>query len=192
MRAVPASRYVVFFSIVIAGCLIDLATKSWAFGWLGMPGERPPWWLWENVFGFETSLNRGALFGFGQGMVAVFAGLSIVAALGILLWLFVAGAARDWLLTLALACVTAGILGNLYDRLGLPGLKQLTTTETHQAGDPVYGVRDWIKMIQIGEKAWPNYNVADSLLVCGAALLVWHAFSAQPEPRKQPSEPESG
>ena len=195
MKAVPASRYVVFFSIVIAGCLIDLATKSWAFGWLGMPDPtrpRPPWWLWENVLGFETSLNDGALFGIGQGLVAVFAGLSIVAAIGILLWLFVAGAARDWLLTVALACVTAGIFGNLYDRLGLPGLKRPTTTEMHQAGDPVYAVRDWIKMIQIGERAWPNYNVADSLLVCGAALLVWHAFSAQSEPRKQPSKPESG
>ena len=28
----------------------------------------------------------------------------------------------------------------------------------------------------IGYLPWPNFNVADSLLVCGAAALVWHAF----------------
>ena len=87
-----------------------------------MPRPGPIWWLWPDVFGFQTSLNEGALFGMGQGMVPVFAALSVVAALGILYWLFCLGAARDWLLTVALGCVTAGILGNLYDRLGLPGL----------------------------------------------------------------------
>ena len=58
----------------------------------------------------------------GQGFWLLFAALSIAAAVGILVWLFAAGAARDWLLTVALAIVTIGILGNLYDRLGLPGL----------------------------------------------------------------------
>ena len=87
-------------------------------------------WLWDNVFGLTTSLNEGALFGIGQGRVALFAALSIVALIGILYWLFVAGAAEDLLLTVALGPVTAGILGNLYDRLGLPGLIS--------EGEPVY------------------------------------------------------
>ena len=26
---------------------------------------------------------------------------------------------------------------------------------------------------------WPIFNIADSLLVCGAALLVWHAVRAE-------------
>ena len=37
------------------------------------------------------------------------------------IWLFVFGAARDKWLNLALACVMGGVLGNLYDRLGLSG-----------------------------------------------------------------------
>ena len=118
MTAVPTSRYLVFFAIATVGCLIDLATKSWVFAWLGMPGPRTQvHWIWHGYVGLQTSLNEGALFGLGQGNVLLFCVLSIVAAVGILVWLFYAGAAVDWLLNLALACITAGIFGNLYDRL---------------------------------------------------------------------------
>ncbi len=169
-RTVPASRYGVFFGLALAGCLLDLITKHLIFQRFGMP-PKPTWWLWEGIVGIQTSLNEGALFGFGQGMVPLFAALSIVAALAILWWLFVAGAARDWVLCIALALITAGIFGNLYDRLGLPGLRW-------NGGEPVYAVRDWI-LVMIGKWPWPNFNVADSMLVCGAALLLWHAFHVQ-------------
>jgi signal peptidase II len=181
MRAVPRSRYAVFLSLAIGGCLIDLATKRWMFAWLGMPDpHQPPSWLWDGVFGFQTSLNEGALFGMGQGMRLVFVALSIAAALGITYWLFAAGAARDLLLTMALACVMAGILGNLYDRLGLPGLtwdanSVRSAVQQHRVGDPVYAVRDWA-LLMIGRFHWPNFNVADSLLVCGAGMLILHAY----------------
>lgn len=174
MRAVPSNRYLVFFSIATVGCLVDLASKSWIFGRLGMPDGKT-WWIWPEVFGFQTSLNEGALFGLGQGMVVVFTVLSVVAAVGILAWLFGFGAARDWLLCVALACVMAGILGNLYDRLGLHGLTWLHAWGPHELGDPVHAVRDWV-LVMIGRWHWPNFNVADSLLVCGAAMLAWHAF----------------
>lgn len=184
-KVVPASRYVVFFSIAILGCLLDLATKHWMFEWLGMPQMRPPRWVWQDVFGFQTSLNEGALFGIGQGMVAIFTVLSVVAAVGILVWLFVAGAARDLLLTVGLGLVTAGILGNLYDRLGLPGLRWHLPSQLHEVGDPVYAVRDWI-LVMIGKWPWPTFNIADSSLVCGAVLLGWHALrldaAKQPPP----------
>jgi len=185
MRAVPWGRCLLFFSIAIAGCLLDLATKQWIFGILGMPPS-PPWWLWENYVGFQTSLNEGALWGIGQGWQTVFAALSVLAAIGILVWLFYGGAARDLLLTIALGCIIAGILGNLYDRLGLHGLKWINHPG-HQAGDPVYAVRDWI-LVMIGDRPWPNFNVADSLLVCGAFMLAWHALFAQPgQPEPSPT-----
>ena len=185
-KAVPASRYAVFSSIAVVGCVLDLATKSWIFNRLGGPHESLTWWLWEDVFGFRTSLNEGALFGMGQGWVVLFAVLSIVVVPVILYWLFVAGAARDWLLTVALGLVTAGILGNLYDRLGLPGLEwrhPWIVDGLHEVGDPVYAVRDWI-LVMIGRYAWPTFNIADSMLVCGAILLVWHALWHRDE--KQP------
>jgi signal peptidase II len=176
MRAVPASRYYTFSSIAILACLVDLATKWFMFDWLGMPGEQRPWWIIHEVFGFHTSLNEGALFGLGQGKTAAFAVLSVAAVVAILYYLFYCGAARDWLLTVALGCVTAGIFGNLYDRLGLPGLRWNYANQWHSVGDPVYAVRDWIQ-VMFGRWPYPTFNIADSLLVCGALLLVWHAYS---------------
>jgi signal peptidase II len=181
-QAVPLSRYLVFFALAIGVCAADLATKTWMFGHprLGMPTNPPtqPWWLWDRVFGFQTNLNEGALFGMGQGLWPLFAALSVGAAIGIFLWLFPARAAHDWLLTIALALVTAGIFGNLYDRLGLPELVWPAGFPPHVAGTPVHAVRDFI-LVWINGWPWPTFNLADSSLVCGAALLVGHAFFAK-------------
>jgi signal peptidase II len=180
MKAVPLSRWILFLSIVAGGCALDLASKRWMFDWLGMPRDGRVWWLWKDVAGLQTSLNEGALFGWGQGFWQLFAALSIAAALAILYWLFVAGAAGDLFLTLALSCVSAGIVGNLYDRLGIPSLRWNIGGTLHHAGDQVHAVRDWI-LVMIGPWHWPNFNVADSMLVCGAALLLWHAFTLKPQ-----------
>ena len=182
MRAVPPSRYVAFAVIATLGCAVDLWTKHLAFSRLGMP-PAPPHWVWEGIFGFETALNRGALFGLGQGKVGLFIVMSIVAALGILAWLFVYGAARDWLLTVALACVMAGILGNLYDRLGLWAPAGLP-------GEDAHAVRDWI-LCEFRGRTWPNFNIADSLLVCGAGMLVWHALRGESAKDKNTADTES-
>lgn len=167
MQAVPVSRTIEFFLIAASGCTLDLWTKHLIFQRLGMPGG-PTLWVWEPYFGLQTSLNEGALFGMGQGNVWLFASLSIVAALGILWWLFFAGAAADHWLNVALSLVMAGVLGNLYDRLGLwsvPGAPQATRS----------AVRDWI-LWQYGDFVWPNFNFADAFLICGASLLVLHSF----------------
>jgi signal peptidase II len=182
MKAVSVNRCIVFLMLAFCGCAIDMATKTWIFNRLGMPGPAGrTWWIWDQVFGFQTSLNEGALFGLGQGMVPLFASLSIMAAIGILLWLLFAGGASEWLLTIALGFIMAGIFGNLYDRLGLPGLKWNGFNGSHAIGDPVYAVRDFI-LVMIGPWHWPNFNVADSCLVCGATLLVWNAFWKKPIP----------
>ena len=192
MKAVPLNRYIVFFSIAIAGCAVDLLTKWYAFEHLGMPGERRSYTAWEDVLVFSTSLNAGAVFGMGEGVASAataFAVLSVIAALGILVWLFYFGAARDWILTIALGCVAAGIFGNLYDRAGVHGLKWDYANHWHEVGDPAYAVRDWINIFPTVKiffgRPWPTFNIADSLLVCGAVLLAWHAFKVSPKDRQQ-------
>jgi signal peptidase II len=191
MRAVPLNRYLAFILIAGGGVAVDLATKRFMFDWLKMPGvRREPFWIIDKFFGFETSLNEGALFGVGQGMVWFFSLLSIAAALAIVWYLFVAGASRQWILTIALSGIMAGILGNLYDRSGVPRLIWNYTNALHKAGDPVYAVRDWI-LVKFGAWPWPNFNIADSLLVCGALLLVWHAFFQKEASDCKHNEPRS-
>lgn len=167
LARVPASRYVTFFLLAIVGCAADLVTKELIFQWHGTdnPAE---WWLIEGMAGIQTTVNQGALFGVGQGYSAWFATLSVIAATGIVVWLFYFGAAEDWLLTIALGCVMGGVFGNLYDRLGLwhgPDVAEHLQN----------GVRDWI-LLRYRNYTWPNFNIADALLVCGAALLMLHAF----------------
>lgn len=164
-------HYVVFTVIAVGGCAADLATKGWVFGMLGEPAG-PTYWLWEDVVGLQTALNPGALFGMGGGLSWLFALLSAAAAGALLYWFFCGGAVRDTWLTITLALILAGILGNLYDRLGLA---------SHPDRDPLlrYAVRDWILVrIHVGHWTydWPNFNLADSMLVCGACLIIWHAL----------------
>lgn len=173
--AMPRSRHLIFWGLAVTGCALDLLTKHWIFQWRGMPGEKAEWWIWEPFVGIETALNPGALFGMGAGLGTGFALISLVAGVGILVWLFWFQAARDLLLTIALGCVSGGIGGNLYDRLGLwqvPGVPGAFRNE----------VRDWV-LFRYGSCTWPNFNIADSLLVCGAGLLLWHGLRGEPVKR---------
>ena len=144
-------------------CAADLVSKRWVFDWLGVPPEHRVHWIVEDYFGFETSINTGALGGIGSGHTAALAVISILATVGILIWVFTGGAVADRVVTLAVGLILGGIWGNLYDRLGLWGIS---------------GVRDWI-LLKYGSFVWPNFNIADSMLVCGSALLILHAFRSE-------------
>ncbi len=183
-QPLPINRYIVFILIVVAGAAADLVSKDWIFAKLW--GDRGPdgrkIWIWPDYVAWELGLNEGALFGIGQGLVWLFAVLSFLAAAGILVWLFWIGAARHWWLTIALAMVFAGILGNLYDRLGMHQLtwpEELALRIGREPGGRIYAVRDWILLTYRGHK-WPNFNIADSLLVCGAAMLFVHSLFGYP------------
>jgi signal peptidase II len=179
----PVSRYALFFFPAVVGATADLITKSYVFGKFfdveRAHGQLPQFahWWYEEILGIQTSTNPGALFGFGKGFSGVFVIFSVVALIAILIWLFVAKAAWDRWLTFSLGLISGGIIGNFYDRIGLGYL-------------PAYpaeiktNVRDWILFRLEGVPffdPWPNFNIADSLLVTGAVMLFIHAcFFAAP------------
>ena len=171
--------------VAIAGCAaaIDLVTKWSIFQRLGMPGERPGIVLVPKILALETNLNEGALFGMGQGFGAVFAAVSLCAIAGILAMVARPATRSDRWLLLALALITGGIIGNLYDRLGLPGLKWHAPLS--RVGTPVLAVRDWIHFQLEGIIDWPIFNLADSWLVIGAGLLL--LLSLRPPVADQPA-----
>ncbi|MBW3539885.1 MAG: signal peptidase II, partial [Planctomycetes bacterium] len=184
LRPVPKSRLLVFLLLAGAGLVWDLWTKHAIFAELGYPGgnpvvagrhevfPHPPFRHGETLYFLDgwlkfrlfTSFNEGALWGLGQGWTAVFAALSVAAFAFIVYWLFFRGAAGSLWLTVALGFITAGTLGNLFDRLGLHGYHK-------QNGEPWRAVRDFLHF-QFGTFNWPVFNFADVFLVTGAIMLV--------------------
>jgi signal peptidase II len=190
----PLSRYALFFCPLLIGLAADLATKWYMFthhfdasrAHEQLP-QFPNWWV-EGVFGIQTSTNPGALFGMGSGYSWLFALFSIGALIGIVAWLFKFGALCDRWLTFSLGLISGGILGNLYDRVGL-GYSDAYPIEIKN------NVRDWILFRLEGVQffdPWPNFNIADACLVCGAVMLFIHAFMyTEPESVNGSAEDES-
>ncbi len=173
--AVPLGRVVLFLAIALGGAAFDLTTKSRVFASLGEPGS-PSRTIIPDVLEFQTNYNPGALWGFArtwQHSSKVFAGLSVVAGFAIVYWLFVRGAAVDARLTVALALIMAGAIGNCYDRL-------------------VFGrVRDFVHFhIDRINFDCAIFNFADNMLVAGALVLMVLALRPErPAPEDDPTSP---
>ncbi|MEX1232396.1 MAG: signal peptidase II [Planctomycetaceae bacterium] len=171
----PANRWISFWLLVVLGVALDLYSKAVVFQNLGYPNRQGPL-LWESstgwlTFRFVTSFNHGALWGFGQGFTLVFATLSVVAVIGVVYWLFFRNGASSLWMTVSLGFVTAGALGNLYDRLALHGYVV--------DGEPIYAVRDFL-LFTFGTFHWPVFNFADVFLVTGSIMLILQSLFMQP------------
>jgi signal peptidase II len=178
------SRAILYSLLAIIGGGIDLWTKQAVFAWRGLPGQKDIWWVIDGYFGIETAVNIGAVFGLGAGQGTIFAGLSIVAAIGIIVWLFCFGAAQSLWLTTALGLITGGIIGNLYDRLGM-------WWQPHYPPEWKSGVRDWILWQASDTMKWPNFNIADSLLVVGACMLMYQSIFLADVPTEEENAEEA-
>jgi signal peptidase II len=175
-RPIPPGRAFLFWAIALAGAGFDLATKTYFFRLLGEPGHRGPMSVIPNLLELQTNYNPGALWGFARSVPhssLMFAGLSILAAVGICYWLFALGAAADRRLTIALALIMAGALGNCYDRLALGQ------------------VRDFVHLhIDAINFDCAIFNFADNMLVVGAVALVLLALRPDPDEAVEPAAAE--
>lgn len=101
--------------------------------------------------------NTGAAFSFlseaGGWQRWFFAGLALVISIIITVWLSRLQK-HETLLAIALSLILGGAVGNLIDRL-------------------VYGyVIDFLD-VYYGTWHWPAFNIADSAICIGAALIIW-------------------
>jgi signal peptidase II len=175
MTPVPPSRWFLFWSVALGGAAFDLGTKSWIFARVGPP-HSPPLRLISNILELRTSHNKGALWGLGAGFPYssdMFAALSILASIAIIWFLFFRGGAKDRALTAALALITAGALGNCYDRVRFGYVR-----------DFVYFHVDSINF------SFAIFNFADNMLVLGAVGLMLLALRPE-DPHEHESDPSS-
>ena len=159
----PARRWSVFLFTAAIGLALDMVTKHWAIATLGNPDQRAnhhPIVLIEDILRFVTVHNTGAVAGIASGKTALLVSVSIL-AMGFIVYLFFTaprgrGAARH-LWPMATGMLLAGALGNTIDRLFNDG-KVIDFIEVNlhvRFADP-----------------WPTFNIADSLLCVGVAILI--------------------
>lgn len=115
-------------------------------------------------FNLVLAHNQGAAFSFlddaGGWQRWLFSALAIIAAVWITLLL--RKHRQQKLFCFALALILGGALGNLIDRIA-------------------YGyVVDFLSFHWSGHY-FPAFNLADSAITCGAALLLWDSFMTKPE-----------
>lgn len=172
----PRTRdHLLYWPIVIVGAAADLWTKHAVFQWL----ETRPYnevTLIPNILTFVMRQNDGAAFSMFSGQRWPLAAVSI-AALFFVMGLFLLAGIRHRLTLVALAMFTAGIIGNLYDRLFNHGF-----------------VRDFIDVVYYPGKHWPAFNIADSLLCIAVGLLLISSFTspASQTPENQHKSPPQG
>ncbi len=158
--------------------LLDQVTKQLTVTHLA--GAEPVRLLGGLVY-LVHATNSGAAFSLGSNHTWVFP-LIAFAVLGWIGWLSIR--LRSGLWAVGLGLIAGGAAGNLVDRLFRPP-------------GPFRGeVVDMISVFVPDGSVWPIFNVADSCLVLGVALVVWleltgrqrdgtRVVSAPAEPREQ-------
>ena len=110
------------------------------------------------LFNLVYVLNPGAAFGFLADASATFryvffTGITVVAA-GLIVYYLVKTNPRNLILASSLTLIFGGAIGNLIDRIRFGS------------------VVDFLDFY-LGAAHWPAFNVADSAITVGAALMIW-------------------
>ncbi|WP_432799221.1 signal peptidase II [Poriferisphaera sp. WC338] len=122
-----------------------------------------------HLLNLHITLNTGAVFGLGKGGRPVFIGVTAIALFVIGLF-FARSKASAWAFHLGLACILAGALGNLYDRIVYSAVRDMF----HLL--PTTGWYPWI------------FNLADAALLLGVFIIIIHSYRAdKPSQPQQPS-----
>ena len=154
--AAPGMRWLVLAAAVVA---LDLATKAWVTAAFRLHEVREV----TPFFNLVLVHNTGAAFSFlaeAGGWQRWFFVVVSAAISGVLVWMLHRNGANR-LLCAALALVLGGALGNLWDRVTLGY------------------VVDFVQL-HAGGYYWPAFNVADSAISVGVALLLLDSVRGAP------------
>ena len=162
--------------IAAAVFTLDRLAKRWVVAHVPYGGALP---FIPHVLRISHWTNEGAAFSMfadsasphfvNHALIAV----NVLVAVCVLIALVYLGS-RITLVTVALALILGGAMGNVHDRIA-------------------YGwVIDFIEFHRVFNYQYPDFNIADSSVVTGACLLLLDSLlprKAQP-PAQQPAEPE--
>ena len=154
--AKPLTYYSLYLLMAASLVLLDQLSKAWIVLNLELHDIIPIW----PVFSIVHAHNYGAAFGFlnhaGGWQTLFFAAIAIGVSAVLLVWLK-RTAATERQLSVALALVLGGAIGNLIDRLRFDYVIDFILVH----------YQDWY---------FPAFNIADSAISIGAALLIMESL----------------
>jgi signal peptidase II len=159
-RSLGASlqQWIALASIALAAIAADQLTKEVVSSRLGLGDE-------ARVLGplaIHHVQNSGIAFGFFASATS-FVILLTALAVGWMLWFFARSGSRHPILPVALGLVIGGSVSNLVDRVRLGH------------------VTDFLDL-----RFWPAFNLADSFIVVGVAVLLYALVSTDEKPPARP------
>jgi signal peptidase II len=163
--ACPADRRGILFLVSVLIVVLDRITKIAVARAIPLGGAHV---VVPKIFRITHVLNTGAAFslfgdsGSPERVRWLLVSFSVVAALIVAIVLLRLGR-RITATTCGLALILGGAIGNAYDRI--------------RTG----AVIDFFE-VHIIHYHWPDFNIADSAIVCGGILLVLHSLVAAREP----------
>jgi signal peptidase II len=152
MRLVAPKLFYKMCGLAAVAVLLDQVTKFWVFrGVLEQESER----VILPVFSLVKRYNTGISFSFLATDHAygpwIFAALAAIIAFGLLIWL---SQTAERLPAVGLALVVGGAIGNVIDRVREGAVMDFLLFHWH-------------------DLAWPAFNLADSFITVGVALLIF-------------------
>jgi signal peptidase II len=161
-RETPAQRtrrWVLFIGLAIAVLVLDQASKLWVdasfeLASRSIPAGQPggPTEVVGDLVRISKVYNDGAIFGLFDAIAPLMAILSIVVVVGIVWFEWRHGSGAGLLVTVGLALLLGGAVGNLIDRVRIDR------------------VIDFVDM-GIGSFRWYAWNVADAAIFLGIVCL---------------------
>jgi len=141
--------------LALLAAALDQLTK-W---WIVTEVMRPPQVIEVTpFFNLVLGYNRGVSFGMfnmhGDTGRWLLAGLAATITIALIVWMW--RAENPWIAG-ALGLIIGGAVGNLWDRVFVGAVVDFL--DFHAAG-----------------YHWPAFNIADSAIFCGAAILIWDSF----------------
>lgn len=156
----------------------DQLTKLWIVRQFPTPNSHDEIVVINGFFNLVHLTNDGAAFSMLKGQNLLLAVISLLALLGLI---YYRRSIDNSLATgkLALGLLIGGILGNFVDRIA--------------RGSVVDFIHVYINRREGGPLSWPSFNIADSAICIGVALLFFIAWTApDPDAEKEIKEPPAG
>ena len=149
-------------AIALIVLIADQASKAWVLENipLGTTFDVIP--SISTFFVLTHITNSGAAFGLFPQLSILFTLVALVVSFAIV-WYIRSIPAGQWLVRISLGLQLGGAIGNLIDRLRFGSVVDMLYFRYY----PVV--------------SFPVFNIADSAIVCGVAILMWHLMKNAPK-----------